>query len=158
MLPWALPGTVIAMNLIAAFNERWLPLYGTVWMLPLAYFVRGVPLLTRMATAAVQPFDASLVEAGRTLGASPAYCFKRIVVPLIAPALIAGAALVFALSLGEFVASILLYLPSNVPISVQINMVWRGSGVGSAFAYSVFLMAMVTVIFVVARRLGSRVV
>src|SRR5690606_21447298 len=131
------------------------PLYGTVWMVPLAYFVRSVPLLTRMATAAIEPFDASLIEAGRTLGGSPWYCFVHVVTPLIAPALVAAVALVFALSLGEFVASILLYSPANVPISVQINMVWRGSGVGSAFAYSVFLMALVTVTFVAARRMGS---
>lgn len=158
MLPWALPGTVIAMNLIAAFNEPWLPLYNTVWMLPLAYCVRSVPLLTRVATAAVEPFDASLIEAGRTLGGSRWFCLCRIAAPLIAPAAVAGTALVFALSLGEFVASILLYLPSNVPISVRINMEWRGSGVGSAFAYSVFLVTLVTATFVTARRFASRVV
>jgi iron(III) transport system permease protein len=158
MLPWALPGTVIAMNLIAVFNEPWLPLYNTVWMLPLAYYVRSVPVLTRIATAAVEPFDASLIEAGRTLGGSRMFCLRRIAAPLLAPAVVAGTALTFALSLGEFVASVLLYLPANVPISVRINMEWRGSGVGSAFAYSVFLVTLVTVTFVAARRLGSRVV
>jgi len=157
MIPWALPGTVIAINLIVAFNDRWLPLVGTVWLLPLAYFVRSVPLLTRMATAAIEPFDASLIEAGRTLGASRAYCFKHIVIPLVAPALGAGTALVFATSLGEFVASILLWIPANIPISVQINSAWRGSGIGTAFAYSVFLMVLVAMTYVVSRRFASRI-
>lgn len=156
MTPWALPGTVIAMNLIAAFNDPWLPLYGTAMMIPLAYCVRNLPLLTRMVAAVVEPFDASLIEAGRTLGASPLYCFHRIVVPLILPAIAAGAALVFASSLGEFVASVLLYLPSNVPISVEIAMRWRGSGIGAAFAYSVFLMGLATATFAVARRFAFR--
>lgn len=157
MVPWALPGTVIAINLIVAFNDRWLPLVGTVWLLPLAYFIRNVPLLTRMAAAAIEPFDATLIEAGRTLGASRGYCFRHIVVPLVAPALGAGAALVFATSLGEFVASILLWIPANIPISVQINSAWRGSGIGTAFAYSVFLMVLVALTYLVSRRFASRV-
>ncbi|MCH7959184.1 MAG: iron ABC transporter permease [Candidatus Hydrogenedentes bacterium] len=158
MIPWALPGTVIAMNLIAAFNDPWLPLYNTVLILPVAYFVRNIPLLTRMATASISQFDASLMEAGRTLGASRMYCVRHIVLPLLAPALVAATALVFATCLGEFVASILLYRPANLPIAIQINMEWRGSGVGSAFAYSVFLMILVTTTFLISRRLASRII
>ncbi|MBL7649588.1 MAG: iron ABC transporter permease [Candidatus Hydrogenedentes bacterium] len=155
MIPWALPGTVIAINLIVAFNERWLPIYGTVWLLPLAYFVRNIPLLTRMVGASLETFDATLIEAGRTLGASKRHCFRRIVLPLVAPAAGAGAALVFATCLGEFVASILLYQPSNIPIAVKINMEWRAS-VGAAFAYSVLLMVLVAGTFGVSRRFTSR--
>jgi len=155
MLPWALPGTVIAINLIVAFNDPWLPLYNTIWLLPLAYFVRNVPLLARMSAAAIESFDGSLTEAGQTLGGSPAYCFRRIVVPLMAPALAAATALCFATSLGEFVASILIYVPANVPISVKINMEWRSS-VGAAFAYSSLLMVLVALSFALARRFSGR--
>lgn len=155
MIPWALPGTVIAINLIVAFNERWLPLYGTVWLLPLAYFVRNIPLLTRMVGASLETFDATLIEAGRTLGAQKSYCFWHIVLPLVAPAAGAGAALVFATCLGEFVASILLYQPANLPIAVKINMEWRAS-VGAAFAYSVLLMVLVAGTFGLSRRFTSR--
>lgn len=158
MIPWALPGTVIAMNLITAFNDPWLPLYNTVFILPLAYFVRNVPMLTRMATTAVAQFDAGLIEAGRTLGASRGYCFRHIALPLLAPALVAATALVFATSLGEFVSSILLYSPANIPIAVRINMEWRAAGIGSAFAYSVFLMVLVTATFLISRRFASRII
>ena len=151
LVPWALPGTVIAMNLITAFNDPWLPLYNTVWMLPLAYFVRGLPLFVRMTGAAIEPFDATLIEAGRTLGASRFYCLWHIAAPLLAPALIAATALTFVTNLGEFVTSILLYMPSNVPIAVKINMEWRGN-VGTAFAYSVLLMALVAGVFLFSRR------
>ncbi|MCC6487474.1 MAG: iron ABC transporter permease [Candidatus Hydrogenedentes bacterium] len=157
MIPWALPGTVIAINLIVAFNESWAPLAGTVWILPLAYFVRNVPLLTRMAAAAIEPFDATLIEAGRSLGASPAYCFRHIVTPLLTPAIAAGTALVFATCLGEFVASVLLWVPANIPIAVQINGAWRGSGIGTAFAYSVLLMALVAATYLISRRFASRI-
>lgn len=158
MIPWALPGTVTAMNLITAFNDRWLPLYNTVLLLPIAYFVRFIPLWSRMTSAAVTRFDATLIEAARSLGASPAYCFRRIVIPLLAPSVVAATALVFASCLGEFVATILLYTPANLPIAIQINMEWRGSGVGSAFAYSVLLMIIVTATFVLSRRFASRTI
>ena len=158
MIPWALPGTVVAMNLITAFNDPWLPLYNTILILPLGYFVRFIPLWTRIATASVAQFDASLIEAGQTLGGSPWFCFRQIIAPLMAPALVAATALVFASCLGEFVATILLYTPSNLPIAIRINMEWRGSGVGSAFAYGVFLMVMVTATFVLARRFASRTI
>ncbi len=158
MVPWALPGTVIAINLIIAFNDRWLPLTGTVWLIPLAYFVRNVPLMTRFCASAIEPFDATLIEAGRTLGASRAYCFRRIVLPLVAPAVGAGLALVFATSLGEFVASVLLWVPANIPIAVQINSEWRGSGIGAAFAYSVLLMFLVGATYLISRRFSSRMV
>jgi len=156
MAPWALPGTVMAMNLIVAFNDPWLPLYNTVWLLPIAYFVRFIPMWTRTAAAAVTTFDASLIEAARTLGASSAYCFRRVIAPLMAPSLASATALVFASSLGEFVATILLYTPSNLPIGIRINMEWRGSGVGSAFAYAVFLMIIVAGTFAFSRRVASR--
>ncbi|MFP6582646.1 MAG: iron ABC transporter permease [Candidatus Hydrogenedentota bacterium] len=158
MIPWALPGTVVAMNLIAAFNDDWLPPFNPIMILPLAYFVRFIPLLTRMATAAVTQFDGTLIEAAQTLGATRWYCFKHIIVPLMAPSLVAATALVFASSLGEFVASILLYTPSNLPIAIQINQEWRGSGIGSAFAYSVLLMLMVTGTFLLSRKVGSRTI
>lgn len=155
MIPWALPGTVIAINLIAAFNDPWLPLYTTVWLLPVAYFVRNVPLLTRMATAAIQQFDPTLLEAARSLGAPPMYCAVRIILPLLAPAIIAASALTFALCLGEFVASILLYNTANIPISVHIDKIWR-SEVGPAFAYAVLLMLLVTAAFLLARKFSTR--
>ncbi len=156
MIPWALPGTVVGMNLISAFNDPWLPLYNTILILPLAYFIRFIPLWTRIAAAAVTQFDASLIEAGQTLGASRVFCFWRIVVPLMAPSLVAATALVFSSCLGEFVSTILLYTPSNLPIAMRIYHEMRGSGVGSAFAYSVFLMILVTITFVFARRFASR--
>ena len=156
MLPWALPGTVVGMCLLVAFNDPWMPAGMAIFMLPLAYFVRSVPLMTRVASASIETFDASLIEAARTLGASRWYSLRRVALPILLPGLVAGAALVFTQSLGEFVASILLYLPSNKPISIEIADVWNGSGIGAAFAYSVFLMALVIAAFAASHRLGGR--
>ncbi len=156
-IPWALPGTVVAMTLLISFNDPWMPRNTIIWLLPLAYFVRSAPLFTRMATAAIEPFDAGLIEAGRTLGAGPWRVFWTVAAPMLAPALLAAASLVFATSLGEFVSSILLYRPANIPIAVRINMELRGANIGSAFAYSVFLMALTGMTFAGAKRFTGKV-
>jgi ABC-type Fe3+ transport system permease subunit len=82
----------------------------------------------------------------------------HVVLPLLAPAIAAALTLAFAASLGEFVASVLLYVPANVPISVKIFGEFRGAGVGSAFAYAVLLMGLVTAAFLFSRRFASRVI
>src|SRR5690606_2830060 len=74
ILPFAIPGTVIAVNFIVAFNEPTLPgfgqvLVGTFWVLPLAYFVRNIPLVVRSTTAALERYDDRLSEASFDLGA-----------------------------------------------------------------------------------------
>ena len=155
LIPWALPGTVIAMNLIAAFNDAWLPLYNTVWMLPLAYFVRGLPLFARMAGAAIEPFDADADRGRQNARREPPLLFAPHSRCRWWPrALAAATALAFVTNLGEFVTSILLYMPANIPIAVKINMEWRGN-VGAAFAYSVLLMLLVAGVFLYSRRLSD---
>lgn len=155
MIPWALPGTVVAMNLLIAFNVRWFP---GLMLLPLGYFIRYIPLLTRVTSASISTFDAGLLDAAHTLGATRGYTLRHVAAPLLLPGLVAATALVFASALGEFVASVLLYRLDNIPIAVQIDQQWRGAGIGSAFAYSVFLMVLVTATFLFVRRFASRII
>jgi iron(III) transport system permease protein len=159
MIPWALPGTVVAMNLIIAFNKPGLftagqILTGTFWILPIAYFVRQIPLVFRSSYASFQQLDNSLEESARNLGASWFYAFRRVIVPMIAPGIFAGTLLAFVTAIGEFVASILLYIPSNKPISVEIySQLDRLSNFGTASAYSVLLIALVSVVLVFSSRI-----
>jgi len=148
MLPWALPGTVVAMNLIVAFNRpTWLTagqvLTGSFWILPLAYFVRHLPLVVRSTHAALEQIDDSLEEAARSLGASWFYAFRRVLLPLVLPGVLAGTLLAFVTALGEFVSSILLYTVHNRPISIAILAQLRDFHFGSAAAYSVFLILLI---------------
>jgi iron(III) transport system permease protein len=158
MVPWALPGTVVAINLLVATSDPWFPLVLLSTTLPVAYFVRTVPMFTRMATAAIQVFDTGLIEAARSLGATPRYAFWHVTLPLLAPAVISAAAMVFVTCLGEFVASVLLYSNWNMPIAVKINEQWQRISVGAAFAYSVLLMVLVAATFVLSRRFSSRMI
>ncbi len=147
-LPFGIPGTVIAVGLIVSFNRPTLfsfgsILVGTFWILPLSYAVRNLPLLFRSATAGLESISPSLHEAADTLGSSNARTFRKIIVPMIMPAIASGALLVFINSVGEFVSSILLYSYGTRPISVEILSELRLFNIGGAAVCSTLLMVLV---------------
>lgn len=162
MLPWAIPGTVLAIALILTFNQPRLLtagqiLVGSFWILPLAYFIRNLPLVFRSTYAALERFEPSLEESARNLGAGWWLAFRKVILPLIAPGVLSGALLAFVLALGEFVSSILLYNYFNRPISVEIISQLRIFNLGSAAAYSVFLIVLIGFVVAVSSRfLDSR--
>jgi iron(III) transport system permease protein len=146
-IPWALPGTVFAVALSAAFS-RHLPwagrfvLVGTAAILPLAYLVRNLPIAGRAAFAGARQLDPSLDEAAASLGASPLRRMTRIALPLLRPAIAAGAALAFMTALGDFVVSIVLYTFDTRPISIEILSALRMQATGVAAAYGTLLAAL----------------
>jgi iron(III) transport system permease protein len=152
MLPWALPGTVVAMALATTFsaNEPWfgrLVLVGTFWILPLAYFIRNIPLVAQAAIASFRQYDPALEEAAHSLGASAFTTMRRVAAPLVLPGLAAGGLLAFVGALGEFVSSILLYTYRSRPISIEILSQLRSFDFGAAAALGVVLAALMTVVF-----------
>lgn len=151
-LPWALPGTVLAIALASTFSvdsplTGRVVLVGTFAILPLAYFIRNVPLVTRAALSSFRQLDPSLEEAAASLGASRARTMLRVVLPLVTPGLMAGALLAFVTALGEFVASILLYTHATRPISIEMLSQLRAFDFGGAAAYGVLLIALVAAVF-----------
>jgi len=151
-LPWALPGTVLAVALVSTFSvNRPLAgrfvLVGTFAILPLAYFIRNIPLVTRAALSSFRQFDPSLEEAAASLGAGQVTTMRRVVLPLVLPGLMAGALLAFVTALGEFVASILLYTNRTRPISIEMLSQLRAFDFGGASAYGVLLIILVALVF-----------
>jgi iron(III) transport system permease protein len=144
-LPWAIPGTVFAVALATTFsaNQPWLGrfvLVGTPWILPLAYLVRNLPMTGRAALAGLGQLDPALEEAAASLGAGPWRTLRRVVLPLVAPAIAAGASLAFITALGDFVVSIVLYTYSTRPISIEILSSLRLQELGVGAVYGVLLM------------------
>ncbi len=144
-LPWAIPGTVFAIALGAAFSVHRpaalrFVLVGTLWILPLAYLVRSLPLTSRSALAGLRQLDPTLEDAAASLGAGPWRTFTRVVLPMLRPALIAGGGLAFVTVLGDFVTSIVLYTYETRPISIEILSSLRLGETGVASAYGVLLM------------------
>lgn len=160
MVPWALPGTVVAVNLIAAFSQPSVfsfnqVLIGTFWILPLAYFVRHLPLVFRSTSASLMQSDQSIEEASRSLGASWWTTFRRIVIPLSLSGIIAGTLLAFVQSIGEFVASILIYSTSTMPLSVAIFQKMYAFKFGTACAYGVLQIVLILIVLTISDRLSK---
>jgi iron(III) transport system permease protein len=153
-LPWAVPGTVFAIALATAFSVREplagrFILVGTLWILPLAYLVRNLPITSRAITSGVRALDPSLDEAAASLGAGRRRTLVRVTMPLLRPALLAGASLAFVTAFGDFVTSIMLYTYDTRPISLEILSSLRQADVGVAAAYGVVLMLVSAAVFVV---------
>jgi len=156
-LPLALPATVIAFNLLKTFSEPHLltfnhVLAGTWVLLPLAYFIRHLPIAVRATQSALATLDPSLIDAAGSLGASKLRSVTRIVVPLLLPGLLSGTLLCFLAGISEFVASIMIYTPDNIPIGVEIFNLRYNRALGEPAALSVLLLASQAAVVLVANR------
>jgi iron(III) transport system permease protein len=120
ILPLGLPGTVMAVGILLAFIRLPLPIYGTIWILLIAYVARFIPLATRSANATFRQIDPSLEEAGRVTGASWWHTIRRILFPLSRPGLLVAFLLVFIPAFGELSATILLYTGGTETIAIAI--------------------------------------
>jgi iron(III) transport system permease protein len=162
VLPWAIPATAIALGLAATFDLNHpvtgrVLLVGTFWILPLAYFVRNVPVVTSAVEGSLRQMDPSLEDAARGLGASWMLAMRRVVLPAARPGLVAGTMLAAIAAVGEFVASVVLYTHANRPISIEILAQLRALSFGTAAAYSVLLIGLVLAITLGARLAEGRV-
>jgi iron(III) transport system permease protein len=161
-LPWAIPATAIALGLAATFNRNEVQtarilLVGTFWILPLAYFVRDIPLVATAVEGSLRQMDTSLEDAARGLGASWWLTMRRVVLPAARPGLVAGALLAAVTAVGEFVASVVLYTHANRPISIEILSQLRALAFGTAASYSVLLIVLVLLMTLTARTLEERI-
>ncbi|HSS20947.1 MAG TPA: iron ABC transporter permease [Pyrinomonadaceae bacterium] len=157
LVPWALPGTVVAVSIAEAYGQPSLLLgsfilVGTFWILPVVYFLRFMPLVVRAVQASMEQVDAFLDEAAASLGARWWQRFTRVTLPLVWPGAVAGTLLAFVIGLGEYVASVLVFVPSNRPISIAIAAELRDFNLGSAAAYGVVLMVLIGALMFVAAR------
>ncbi len=160
MLPWALPGTVVGVNLIAAFSQPSVfsfnqVLIGSFWILPLAYFVRHLPLVFRSTSATLMQMDGSVEEAARNLGASWWYSFRRVVFPMALSGVLVGTLLAFVQGIGEFVSSILLFTTRTAPISVEIFQRMYSFEFGTACAYGVLQILLIVIVLFISRKISG---
>ena len=107
ILPFAIPGTVIAINLIVTFSNAHplaggAILVGSFWLLPLAYFIRHIPLIVRSTISSLESYDDRLTDASQDLGAGSFRTFWSIVLPSILPGVLARSRAEFRAATVEF--------------------------------------------------------
>lgn len=160
-VPWAVPGTVFAIALATMHSVdtpalgRFL-LVGTPWLLPIAWALRVMPLAGRAAIAGWSQVDRALEEAAASLGRGPLATFWAVTLPLLGPALAAGAALAFVAAAGDFVTAIVLYTYDNRPISIEMLSALRLQETGVAAVYGVLLSVASAVVFWLADRTAGQ--
>src|SRR5699024_8343329 len=97
--------------------------------------------------------DESIEEAAKSLGANWWYSFRRVVIPVIMPGILAGTLLAFVQGLTEFVASILIYTPSNVPLSVGIWNKMYLFEYGTALSYGMLNAVMIIIVLFINEKI-----
>lgn len=157
MLSFAIPGTVIGISYILAFNVPPIELTGTGIILVICFVFRNMPVGVRAGVAAMSQLDQSLDEASLTLGANTFATVRRVILPLLRPAIVA--ALVFSFVRAITAISAVIFLVSanyDMATSYIIGRVENGD-YGLAIAYSsVLILVMLTAITLVQLVVGER--
>ncbi len=134
-LPFGIPGIVIGLGFL--WSYVYLPIYGTLWVLVFCYVARFLPYATETVGAQVVQLDRALEEAAWASGANRIASFRRIVLPLLRPALQSGYFLLFIAYFREIAAAALLYTASTQVLSISIWAFFENANWGVASALSV---------------------
>jgi iron(III) transport system permease protein len=146
-LPFGVPGIVIGLGFL--WSYVWLPIYGTLWVLVFCYIARFLPYATETVGAQIVQLDKSLEEAAWTAGAGRIASFRRIMLPLLRPALQSGYFLLFIAYFREIAAAALIYTSKTEVLSISIWSFFENANWGVASALSV-VTTVITVSLMVA--------
>lgn len=154
--PLIFPGVVLAVAMMQIFLALPIPVYGTLWMLMIAFTVRYVPYGTRYAFTGVLQIHRELEEAAGASGASPLRQFRAVVLPLIAPALAAGWLFIFLMTTRDLSMPVLLSGPSSQVVAAQLFDLWTNGQGTELAAFGLLWTALMSVLAITAYVLAER--
>lgn len=136
MFPYVIPGAVLGISLIVAFNKRPMLLTGTAAIMIIAFVVRKLPYTVRSGSAFLQQMDKSVEEASINLGVSPMKTFFTVTARLMAPGVLSGAILSWITCINELSSSIMLYggKTSTISVAIYTEVVRNSFGTAAALA------------------------
>ena len=157
MLPYIMPGAVIGIALIIAFNTKYFSLTGTMAIMVIALAIRRMPYTSRSATATMMQIPISTEEAAISLGASKIKTFIKVTVPQMTSGIVSGAILSFVSIITEMSSGIFLYNNSTITLTLSTyNAITLGSyGTASAFATVTTLLTIVCLVLYLVCTRGS---
>ena len=141
MVPYVVPGVVLAIGFLLCFQYGAFDLIGTSTIIVLMLFVRRLPYGVRATSAVLRQIKPSIEEAAVNLGASPLQAFARVTVPLMLPGVIAGAMMSFITAINELSATLLLYTARTITMPVRIYSAVLDGEFGIAAALAALLLA-----------------
>ena len=156
-MPLTIPGLVLGVALLTIYLRVPIGIYGTLWILFFAYMTRYMPYGMRYASTSMFQIGRELEESAQMSGAGWWHTFRRIVLPLLAPGIIAGWIYIVIVSFRELGASVLLYSPGKEVLSIAIWEQWRDGLLTEVSALGVMLIGALVVLVGVAYKLGARI-
>jgi len=157
-VPITVPGIVFGMALILLYVAFPIPIYGTIWVLLIAYVTRYIPYGMRSASGAILQIHGELEEAAAASGASWWETFKRVTLPLLRPGLVAGWIYIFIVSFREFSTSVLLATGDSRVLSILLFTMFEQGQVTVVAAIGILmiltLLAIVSVFYKISGRVG----
>jgi iron(III) transport system permease protein len=157
-LPLLFPGIVMGLAIMRFYLIVPIPIYGTLWILLVAFITRYIPYGIRYTHSGLLQLHRELEEAAYTSGASWSNAMRRITLPLLTPSFLGGWVFVFLLSAKELSMSILLVSPQTPVVSVAIFDLWENGQVGELAAFGVIwtsiLVSVAITYYLIARRYG----
>jgi iron(III) transport system permease protein len=155
-LPLTIPGLVLGVSLLIVYLRVPIAVYGTLWILFIAYCTRYLPYGMRYSSASMYQIGAELEESAQTSGATWGQTFRRVVLPLLLPGLTAGWIYIVMSAMRELSSSILLYSPGNEVLAIYIWEAWESGQVTRLSAAGVLLMILLFGIVLLGQRLGAK--
>jgi iron(III) transport system permease protein len=151
--PLAIPGIVLGVGLFLAYTRPPLTLYGTLWILLIAFVTIELPAAYQQLSSAFHSVHSELEEAGRMLGATRLRTLADITAPLLRSAVIATWCFVFVAVIRELSAAVILFTSDTKVLSVLIFDLKESGDVGAIAVLSLAMIAITTVVIVLANRL-----
>ncbi|WP_439622560.1 ABC transporter permease [Shinella sp.] len=143
-LPLVFPGIVLGLSLMVFYLNFDIGIYATLWIMLMAYVIKFLPYGMRYNSTSMVQIHKELEESAAMSGASWLMTFRRVVLPLMKPGLMAGWIYIIVVSVRELSSSILLYSPGNEVISIMIWEFWQN---GQYVELSAFGVMMITALF-----------
>lgn len=156
-VPLVIPGLVLGLALSFVYLRSPIPIYGTLLILLIAYCTRYMPYGMRYAVTSMQQISAELEESAQVSGASWWQTFRRVLLPLVSPGLVAGWIYILVVSFRELSSSILLYSPGNEVLSILIFEQYENGQFTVLSALGVVMVLTLVVLVTVAYKLGAKV-
>jgi iron(III) transport system permease protein len=153
----AFPGIVLGVALMWTYLVLPLPIYGTLWILLIAYLTKFMPYGMRYSSASMIQIGRDLEESARVCGASWAQTFRRVLLPLIKPGFLAGFTYIILVSLREFSTAVLLYRYGTEVAAVALFEMWEDGTYTLASAFGVIMMAILTTMLLIAQKVGAKI-
>ena len=154
--PLVLPGLVMGLAIMVCYLAIGGGIYGTIWILFIAYVTRFLPYGMRYNGTSMIQLHRELEESAAMSGASWAGSFRRVVLPLLKPGFIAGWIYIVIVSVRELSSSILLYSPGTEVVSIVIWELWQNGQYVELSAFGVMLISALFVFVVIAQLVGKR--